>query len=132
MLAYQQVDIEHRPERIRVLHTEHTVNELRADFADWANTSIPQHCLDLVHNISMPNSKPGINATQPPQIDPGQQQELADCFQAASKNFGSLTEIILSGAQKFIDRNGLVKAVQPEKGSMLQLNMRHNVFAQLL
>lgn len=104
VLAYHLCDVEHRPERIRVLHTERTITELRTDFGNWANTSIPQHCIDLVQNLTSLSST--NHTTQGLQPSPEQQQELTDCFKTVSEHLGSLTSIVLSGAQKFIDRNG--------------------------
>ena len=104
VLAYKQVDVEYRPERIRVLSTEHTINQLQEDFGRWADASIPQHCLDLMQNLT--TSGTSSNASQSLQPSQQQQEELADCFSSVNSNLGGLTGIVLSGAQKFIDRNG--------------------------
>ena len=104
VLAYKQVDVEYRPERIRVLSTEHTINQLQDDFAHWADASVPPHCLDLMQNLTI--SGTGSNASQSLQPNQQQQEELADCFSSVSSNLGGLTSLVLSGAQKFIDRNG--------------------------
>lgn len=105
VLAYKQVDVEHRGQHIRVLHTEHTIRELRQDFSQWANASISPHCMDVLKNITAEDPDIG-NIAKRIQTSQAQQSELTNCLQAASKNFGSLTSILLSGAQKFIDRNG--------------------------
>ena len=119
MLAYNLVDPEHRPERIRVLETERTVNELQAGLADWLQASVSQECIDTWRNVTSPGIgyDPGqLERALPPSAVAGgstlgndrtdRQQLLSECMKNATSALGGLTQQFVKAAQGLIDRNG--------------------------
>ena len=124
VLAYALVVPEYRPEHIRILETQQTLQELSSSAQSLIQGKTSQQCLDFWESLnstswdekglppegssSTPARAPQYNGqnTMTAGLTDGQQDLAKVCLQNATALVSGLTSLAIDALQKFIDRNG--------------------------